>query len=330
MNDICKKIGERVKHYRINRGMSQDQLADGICSRQTISLLENGQHFPSADFMKQIAVKLGVPFHEIMINEVKELDAKVQIDISKVYVEIEDYANAFLLIEELEVREDLLEYQRRELVLLKAECLLRSGSAGLAVDLLSDLLERLEDDHEPDDHFLAVLTDKLGTAYYFVSQLENAYAFYMRAYQISKRFPEHDPVSAKIAFNLGKILRMIDRPNEAIDHLIRAEEYFNQVSDLKKQAITLFELGIAYQIRGNLEQADAIILKALALYESLNLVKMARRVRESHAYTVLSERKPTRAIEVLIECALEYEQDGDRLNLVYTYARIAFLLLRKG
>ncbi|MGZ4107243.1 MAG: tetratricopeptide repeat protein, partial [Tumebacillaceae bacterium] len=191
-------------------------------------------------------------------------------------------------------------------------------------------IERLEDENEPDDHFLAVLTDKLGTAYYFISQLENSYAFYMRAYQISKRFPEHDPVSAKIAFNLGKILRMIDRPNEAIDHLIRAEEYFNQVSDLKKQAITLFELGLAYQIRGNIEQADAIILKALALYESLNLVKMARRVRESHAYTVLSERKPTRAIEVLIECALEYEQDGDRLNLVYTYSRIAFLLLRKG
>ncbi|MGZ4112990.1 MAG: helix-turn-helix domain-containing protein, partial [Tumebacillaceae bacterium] len=48
MNEAYAKIGQRVKSFRKERGFSQDELAEGICSRQTISLLENGQHFPSA------------------------------------------------------------------------------------------------------------------------------------------------------------------------------------------------------------------------------------------------------------------------------------------
>lgn len=125
LNDTYRKIGERVKCYRLNRGLSQGELAEGICSRQTISLLENGQHFPAVDFMRKIADRLSVPLYEVMVDESRELEAKVQLDIIKVYVETADYAYALPLIEELGQQEELLEYQRRELVLCQAECMMR-------------------------------------------------------------------------------------------------------------------------------------------------------------------------------------------------------------
>ncbi|MGZ4163910.1 MAG: helix-turn-helix domain-containing protein, partial [Tumebacillaceae bacterium] len=165
MNEAYAKIGQRVKSFRKECGLSQDELAEGICSRQTISLLENGQHFPSVEFMQKIAARLAIPLAEIMVDEVTELELKVQLDLIKIYVEIGDYKSAYELAEELEKCEELLEYQMRELILYKADCLMRTGKATEAVEILMSLQHKLEKQRVSDDHLLATVYDKLGTAY---------------------------------------------------------------------------------------------------------------------------------------------------------------------
>lgn len=329
LNHSYMDIGQRVKTYRLNRGLSQDELSEGICSRQTISLLENGQHLPSAEFMKKIAVKLGVSLHEIMVDQVNELEAKVQLDIIKVYVEMNDYANAFPLIEELDGREDLLEYQRRELVLCRAECLLRTGKVEEAIEFLTDLQQRLELERETDDHFMATLYDKLGTAYYFLSSIANAHAYYMRAYQLTLRFSERDLTAARISYNLGMVCRQLNRQMDSIEYLSKAEFFFKGISDSKTLAHVLFELGIAYRFRMDFERADEYLKESLALYRSLNIVSMAREVRQTHAFIVLAEKHPDESIKELLNCAFDHEKANDTVRLVYTNACIAFLQLKQ-
>ncbi|MFD2169779.1 helix-turn-helix domain-containing protein [Tumebacillus lipolyticus] len=329
MNHSYMDIGQRVKTYRLNRGLSQDELAEGICSRQTISLLENGQHLPSAEFMKKIAVKLGISFHEIMVDQVNNLEAKVQLDIIKVYVETADYANALPLIEECEDREDLLEFQRRELVLLKAECLTRTGKSAEAIKLLTDLQQRLELERDADDHFMAILYDRLGTASYFLSNIANAHAYYMRAYQLTLRFPMLDLTAARISYNLGMVCRQLNRQIDSIEYLRKAESFFKVISDSKRLAQVLFELGIAYRFGGDLVRADKYLQESLVLYKQLNFVNMAYMVRESYAFTVMSRHQPEQAIEELLECIKEFEKDGNLLLVSFTYARIAYIRLKQ-
>ena len=329
MNATYKKIGERVKHFRINRKMSQEQLAEGICSRQTISILENGQHFPSTDIMKQIAEKLSVPFHEIMVDEAKDLKAKVQLDLIKLYVETGDYANAFPLIEELEVHSELLSYQSRDLIFYKAECLMRLGRSRNAGDLLTDLQQRLERERENDDYLMASLYDKLGTAYFLSSNYLIAYAHYTRAYQLTVRFSQYDLLAARITYNLGMVCRNLNRNSEAVKNLTRAHSFFSEISDVPRIAQSLFEMGIAYRNKEELERAKNCFEESLSIFQSLNFIKMARMVRQTYAYLVLSQIHLKSSIQELQKCASEYEQAGDILSLIYTYACVAKLLIKQ-
>ena len=288
-SEIIKRIGGRVRSLRLNRGLSQDELSDGICSRQTISLLENGQHLPLVEFMQKIAERLSIPLYEIMVEETKELEAKIQLDVIRVYIETGDFNNALPLIQELQKQEEVLDYQRREVSICHAECLIRTGRADRAVHILNELLHRLEIERETDDHLMATLYDKLGTAHYFLSNMASAYAYYMRAYQLTIRFAQFDVTAARISYNLGMVCRHLNRHTEAVEFLSTAFSYFRKVSDRKRLAQTLFELGIAHRFRKEFDRAEECLKQSLAIYQSINMLSMALQVRQTYAYLVLGQ-----------------------------------------
>lgn len=329
MNEAYKKIGERIKHHRLNRKLSQDELAEGICSRQTISLLENGQHLPSTEFMKKFATKLGIPLHEILVDDTKELEVKVQLDIIKVYVETEDFDSASLLIHELDPREDLLEYQRRDLILIHAECLMRTGKANQAILKLTELKQRLELERESDDHLMATLYNKLGSAYYYNSDNLMAYSTYQQAFQISQRF-SFNLTSANIAFNLGMVCSLIRHNKESLSYYELAKKYYDQISDFKKLANTLFNLALVHWQQQELSVTDQYLHQALAIYKSLNLFNQMNTTKQEHAYYVLSETDPEEAIMQLQRCAKQFERNGKLPGLISAYTRLADVLINLG
>lgn len=53
-------LGEVVKHHRTAKKLTQAQLAEGICSRQTINKLELGERKPHKFVLNQILLKLGL------------------------------------------------------------------------------------------------------------------------------------------------------------------------------------------------------------------------------------------------------------------------------
>jgi len=59
-------IGDIVKHHRTSMGISQEQLADGICSRETISLIELGKRLPKPFILTHIVKKLGLNLREVL------------------------------------------------------------------------------------------------------------------------------------------------------------------------------------------------------------------------------------------------------------------------
>ncbi|MCX7569979.1 tetratricopeptide repeat protein [Tumebacillus sp. DT12] len=326
-NEAFKSIGGRVRNYRLNRGFSQDELAEGICSRQTISFLENGQHLPSPEFLKKIADRLGVPFHEIMIDDTDELSAKIKLEVINIYIERNEYTRALDLIDHLQNSQELLEYQKRELELSKVDCLLGTNQPDAALEALTDLQMRLELQREPDDHLMAVVYNKLGTANYRLWNISNAHAHYMRAYQLTLRFQGIDVTAARIAYNLGMASRLLNLNTDAVQYLSVSENFFKDISDLDKLAHTWFELGIAYQSMGDLGEAEKYLQEAHTLYKSQNALRFARLVKESYAFTVLSKQDPDKAIDEMFECAKETEHDGDLKQVAYIHARIAKLLI---
>lgn len=54
-------LGERLKQARLEKGLSQRQLCDGIVTRNMLSLLESGSAKPSMDTLTALASRLGKP-----------------------------------------------------------------------------------------------------------------------------------------------------------------------------------------------------------------------------------------------------------------------------
>ena len=58
-------IGEKIRHLRIHKQLSQTELVDGICSVTYLSKVENGKAKPSKAFLQQVAERLNVSFDVI-------------------------------------------------------------------------------------------------------------------------------------------------------------------------------------------------------------------------------------------------------------------------
>ena len=58
---MTSRLGNRFKDIRKGKGLSQKELADGICEQSQISKIERGGYMPSAYLLYQLAQRLEVP-----------------------------------------------------------------------------------------------------------------------------------------------------------------------------------------------------------------------------------------------------------------------------
>lgn len=72
-----KLLGGRIKYYRRNLGLSQKELAEGICTQATISLIEKKNKVPSIHILLSVCERLNVDVNDIVMtsrqNEIKNL-----------------------------------------------------------------------------------------------------------------------------------------------------------------------------------------------------------------------------------------------------------------
>lgn len=85
------KIGEEMKKKRLEKGLTQKEVAKNICTQATISNLENGGKIPTISILFKLADRLNIEFNTIydytvgndevydqLFEEVKELCSKVE------------------------------------------------------------------------------------------------------------------------------------------------------------------------------------------------------------------------------------------------------------
>lgn len=69
-------LGEVIRQRRMELGLTQEQLCEGICEPMTISRFENGKQTPSRNRIKAILQRLGLPddrFYALLSNKELEL-----------------------------------------------------------------------------------------------------------------------------------------------------------------------------------------------------------------------------------------------------------------
>lgn len=73
VHDSANRIGEKLKHIRNSRGLTQRELSDGIVSRNMLSMIESGTALPSIETLLLLSKVLDVPAGYFFANDSEEL-----------------------------------------------------------------------------------------------------------------------------------------------------------------------------------------------------------------------------------------------------------------
>ncbi|MFD1418778.1 helix-turn-helix domain-containing protein [Companilactobacillus keshanensis] len=84
-----KILGEKIRHYRKLRGISQSELADGICTQATVSLIEKKDKIPSMEILVRICERLGITMNLVIVNDDSQIYSIIS-DIKKSFY-FDDY-----------------------------------------------------------------------------------------------------------------------------------------------------------------------------------------------------------------------------------------------
>ncbi len=109
------KIGDTIRFLRKKIGLTQEQLAEDICSPVTISRIESGVQFPSENILKLILDKLGQDINNINItNFTKDDNFENLFNVGKNYLLKNNFEKTKEIIEELHKKQnlDLLDTQK--------------------------------------------------------------------------------------------------------------------------------------------------------------------------------------------------------------------------
>lgn len=133
-------IGEIIRYLRKEQKLTQEELADGICSNVTISRIESGTQMPSDRIINQLLERLGSNLYMTANTSRERRDLKAEQHLSLIAQKVNngDLSAASALLSELE-SEKITDIQSRQLfVLLKASIELNSETCR-ADEIIEDL-----------------------------------------------------------------------------------------------------------------------------------------------------------------------------------------------
>ncbi|PYZ98311.1 hypothetical protein CR205_06855 [Alteribacter lacisalsi] len=263
-------IGDRIKKLRSEKGLSVEELADGILSPKYIQDIENNtRHLPD-DILPEIASRLGTSVDSLLgieketnIRKAKEL---LDSALRYTYRELLDLAKENVIqakgfqehfSEELEIKLILLETQ----ILLKEEKIDEAAKNmnkidGLKVQAFSDL------------YFVYLRI--LGAISYFREDFWKAITHFQQAINVKINFEKHAFEVGICYFNLGMVCAYIGNLSWGEQHLKKAESIFQDIGEIKQLTDTFINLGNIYYRRKDYEDALDTYKKAqnLLIYNS--------------------------------------------------------------
>lgn len=281
-------IGKFIKTRRTEMGITQHELAEGICSTVTLSRIENGENPPTQKHIRALLQRLGYSDAPLMF-----MTDQVEADITRLQFEIRtvlamgDYDKAEPMIDSLGKLKDnfsnmdMLFYEVVSTVLgYRVKGLPRDA----AIVRLENALRVVHPNYSPQKlplaltYIEAVALNNIANCHRRLGNFEEA----IRCYKHIQHFYEdivQDPEEAKrllpmIYYNLSKALGLLGRYDECIEICDRGIRYAKKVHRFANMPETLYNKAWSMVRRnkpGDLEAARQAAKEAsvlLPIYET--------------------------------------------------------------
>lgn len=256
-NDMIN-LGEKIKKIRLEKGLTQAELAEGICTQASISNLEKNTSVPSLLILLEIGNRLNIEFSELSEYAVEQASPAVT-----VFKKVQNLRSqfklkeAYSLVQELDVNDLKTNHEKKQYYYYLGITSL------LGYNKISDATYNfnlgLNLETETHLEFLDILiTNGIGLAYFMESEHEKALTYFEKSLILLDGFLEQTDSSIEN----GEVLKVY----------FTSAKFYSEIGNYNK-ALSLCELSIALQKKLNMNYE----LDRLYYEKAFNLIQLGER-----------------------------------------------------
>lgn len=267
------KIGEKIREYRLKRGISRKVLSDGLCDESTLFRIEKGLHEPRLSTLMDICDKLAISIEQ-MIYTLESGDAKYIRQLKKLcreHVDQEEFDALQIVIEQVEEKivsfnPKLTDSIIRFIHWQKAILLYRKENH--LVQAKHELEKLLPYKRRLTSELDLEIAATLGKLYLHLGQTDDALEILQHAFQALRKLPstEEKTLYVRVGYYYSKTHFYLQKYEDVIATLedVLFHINMNKLHYMNGQIHQL--LGIIFDIKGDFECAESHLNKALYFY----------------------------------------------------------------
>jgi HTH-type transcriptional regulator, quorum sensing regulator NprR len=212
-------MGEKIRARRLELGLTQKQLAKGMCSPSLLSMAEAGRANVSHRTLVRLAERLKLSTQELLVERTSEAIARFGVGV--VLLETGQWQEAMQLFLTI-TAEERLEISSYEWLYAQARCSWLSGQYEAALSQLEEAFERAVALHDERQMFGSVLL--MGELEESRGQAEFAYYHYRRGERIRQRGRRIEAEEERRLYRaLGRVALQVGRADEGLLWLEREQ-----------------------------------------------------------------------------------------------------------
>ncbi|ASS76621.1 hypothetical protein CIG75_17710 [Tumebacillus algifaecis] len=321
-------LGQRIRELRMKKGITQIDLAKGLCTPSMISQIESDRARPSYKILFAIAERLEVPLEKLLSDVDLNLEYVSTYKMARAMVAAKEHSSAIPLLKEL-LDTPRSQISTTDIMFELADCYLHTGQLEDAERLFNNVYELsiLRQDHQQQ----ALTLKNIGHIEFRRKRYQLAAYQWHKGLEEADKMDEQDVfLKAGILFNLGLVHSKLGNLEDAVD-------YFNGASGLYECSNSLYQvgkvymgLGMSYKRLNDLEKASAYSERATAIFEGLDNVLMTVKTQVTCAVLHGQQGRGEEAKRMLQDAIVKLQELGQREEEGMAKVELAKLLFLEG
>jgi HTH-type transcriptional regulator, quorum sensing regulator NprR len=322
-------IGKNLRKYRLLKGLTQDELAEGLCSVSQLSKVENGKTYVNRTLLRQMTDRLGVTVERVEAADALLEELTEQLQLAKDAKTAGNFEKAFELVREVVAKSREFGYANllAESVILECRLLVKTAQYDAAIEVGNHALR--EEVAQDSTQRVQILCE-LGLAYQGSGNMIAAYDCYCRADDEMDQVDTKNDIRLMILFNLAKCHYFMHNYRTAVRYAEKVEKLAEEKSKF------LYRIRATYMKAGYLvlldrfEEAERYFMDALKEAEQNSLLLDVAIIHDNLGETFLKQREFGQSKAHLKRAQQILELLNEDLYLCASMALLAEVYMREG
>jgi transcriptional regulator with XRE-family HTH domain len=311
-------IGQRIRYYRKTKGLTQEELAKGICSVSYLSKIENGDAKSSDDVIQLLCERLGISpeNQQLDVNILGILNEWNFLIILRKFEEAENLHN--------KIKEYLSFIEDPDLLTRYDLFLIRNYLVKNDVDIATKLLKKVDklQDNNSDYSISFYYYYVKGLHSYFIKEYSEALKYFSRAENFLSQTPLNQVEKGVFYYSIALCHSHLFHSTSVMTHAYKALDIFDKEYNFSRSSDCQILLGIANRRIRSYSQSEYHFNQALKFAESFNDNKSLGIIYHNLGFLFSNMGNSEIAIQYYLKSVAIKETNESR-NLHNTYFLIA-------